>query len=310
MTLSQNTNTYVSKNMSGPHNESLITYSKRYGTPPSRIHKNIKLPPRRINNKKLHPRGIKVKFTNQTHQSRYKVGATKYMIEMNDNKRKTNSGTSRISRSASRKSINEQENKEDTAAQKKKKTEKSITTIVVATKKTVRVQPNNNLKHSLMGIASAKMNLDNNQDEDLLLNESTEKMALPVQSVSAPALLLPTNTTMAYGTNGLLQQEDFYQAQQRGQLNELDKSSTVALLKLRTKDLLFQINKFIDENDLSFSNDPNSICRQLAAMLNIKEERVEQWWSDQRKDVLKSFYIHRNNVIKSIGQNFKGMTLC
>ena len=48
------------------------------------------------------------------------------------------------------------------------------------------------------------------------------------------------------------------------------------LLKIRTKDHLFQINKFVDENDLIFSNDPNSICRQLTNTLNVPQEQVEQ----------------------------------
>ena len=47
----------------------------------------------------------------------------------------------------------------------------------------------------------------------------------------------------------------------------------------------------------------------MATKPNVPEQKVEQWWSDQRKDVLKSFYILQNNVIKSIGKNSKGMSL-
>ena len=112
---------------------------------------------------------------------------------------------------------------------------------------------------------------------------------------------------MAFGTNGTPMNENKTQKSMLGPINELDQSSTNALLKLRTRDHLFQINKFVEVNDLCFSNDPTSICRQLATKLNIQELQVEQWWAEQKKQVLKSFHIHRNNVIKSIGQNFQGM---
>ena len=95
-----------------------------------------------------------------------------------------------------------------------------------------------------------------------------------------------------------------------GQLGDIDDDTTRNLLNHKTKNHLFQINNFLDDDDLSFSNHPQYICRQLAGWLRIEVNYVDEWWSKQRKDVLKLFQSHRNNVIKAMGKHFKGMKLC
>jgi hypothetical protein len=91
-----------------------------------------------------------------------------------------------------------------------------------------------------------------------------------------------------------------------GALGTIDSTTTRYLLKLQMKEHLFKTHKIVDEEDLSFSNSTESICRQLAGILTVPGSDVENCWADQKKEVLKSFNNHRNNVIKSIGLIFQG----
>ena len=160
-----------------------------------------------------------------------------------------------------------------------------------------------------MEMATKEMNWDDSRELNEYSIGETEPEKIPKKSLSRHELLSPNPTTMTFGTNSMVPKVELIQAPVSGQITVLTTKSTRALLKIETKDLLFQMNKFVEDNDLSFSNDPNSICRQLAAKLNIPQNQVEYWWSDQKKDVLKSFHCHRNNVIKSMGIKFKGMIL-
>ena len=225
----------------------------------------------------------------------------------------------RRTRNETKKSLNDQTDNNTETNPKKKKKDQNITTIVVNSQP-VRTNTNSHLQQLqnptkvndpklLMSMENSNLNWDNDDADKSLLNDEINTETLPDSTISEALLMLQSSKKMAIDTNGSYNKNEYYETAPKGTLNVLDKSSTVALLKLRTKDLLFQINKFIDKNDLSFSNDSTSICRQLATKLNIPEQKVEQWWSDQRKEVLKSFYILRNNVIKSVGKNFKGMIL-
>lgn len=90
-----------------------------------------------------------------------------------------------------------------------------------------------------------------------------------------------------------------------GSLTTIDTKTTRMLMKSQMKDTLFKHNKFVDDEDLSFSNDPNSICRQLAGVAGIPDYEVESWWGSQKKGVLYDFYNHRNNVIKAVNKTFQ-----
>ena len=218
-------------------------------------------------------------------------------------------GTSTSKRDKLKRSCNESiETKRLPSAKKTKNSKQNLTTVVIQTQP-VRNNKQNNHNKSLMGMATTNMNWDDSKELNEYSDGETENEKIPEKSLSHHALLSTNTTTMAFGTNGLVPKVDFIQTPASGQITILTTKSTRALLKIETKDLLFQMNKFVEDNDLSFSNDPNSICRQLAAKLNIPQNQVEYWWSDQKKDVLKSFHCHRNNVIKSMGIKFKGMIL-
>lgn len=76
---------------------------------------------------------------------------------------------------------------------------------------------------------------------------------------------------------------------------------------IKTK--IFPMLKFAEFNhDLAFSNQPDSICRIVAAKLSIDEDEVEDWWDCQRRHVYKQLKSHRNNTIKGIKKLYQGKT--
>ena len=60
------------------------------------------------------------------------------------------------------------------------------------------------------------------------------------------------------------------------------------------------------DHHLAFSNDPNLICRFMAAKMEVREENVESWWNGVKKAVHTKLKCHRNNVIKAINTRFHG----
>jgi hypothetical protein len=118
----------------------------------------------------------------------------------------------------------------------------------------------------------------------------------------APTAVTPDATTSA----GPAGRHGIRTATVAGALTTLNHKTTRFLLKQQTKENLFKNNKFVDEEDLSFSNDPHSVCRQLAGIVRVPSQEVENWWYDQKKDVLIDFHNHRNNVIKAVNKAFKG----
>ena len=115
--------------------------------------------------------------------------------------------------------------------------------------------------------------------------------------------------TPLIGTQSMIPIPGVRDATVSGALSMIDPRTTRLLLQVQTKENLFKGHKFVDQDDLHFSNAQESICRQLARLLQVPEHEVENWWSDQKKDVLKAFHNHRNNVIKSIGKSFQGMNV-
>jgi hypothetical protein len=73
------------------------------------------------------------------------------------------------------------------------------------------------------------------------------------------------------------------------------------------KELLFPKQKFATLAELDFSNSPHSICRFMASKLQIEgEDEVKTWWDGVKKHVNDALKRHRNNVIKTIKQLFRG----
>ena len=73
------------------------------------------------------------------------------------------------------------------------------------------------------------------------------------------------------------------------------------------KEHLFPKIKFINtKTDLQFSNNPNSICRFMAAKLMVDDKDIEAWWGNAASTTHTSLKSQRNNVIKNIKNVFMG----
>jgi hypothetical protein len=87
----------------------------------------------------------------------------------------------------------------------------------------------------------------------------------------------------------------------------LARASTAFMHDKCVKEHIFPKQKFASlHGDLDFSNNPQSICRTMAAALNIAEEEVEGWWESSKLSVHKAMKTHRNNVIKTIKNIVRG----
>ena len=87
----------------------------------------------------------------------------------------------------------------------------------------------------------------------------------------------------------------------------LARVSTAFMHDKCVKEHIFPKQKFASlHGDLDFSNNPQSICRTMAAALEIAEEEVEGWWESSKLSLHKSIKTHRNNVIKTIKNIVKG----
>ena len=136
----------------------------------------------------------------------------------------------------------------------------------------VRISTLQTGRQALMDEASKDMTFDDPCNDDEILAEAASTYAYPeIEESASYSNLRKTNVhTMAFGTNGTPMNENKAQKSMLGPINELDQSSTNALLKLRTRDHLFQINKFVEVNDLCFSNDLTSIRRLNSMYKNFK----------------------------------------
>jgi hypothetical protein len=78
-------------------------------------------------------------------------------------------------------------------------------------------------------------------------------------------------------------------------------------VKVIVKDHIYPKIKFptLDE-DLAFSNDPRSICRQMATLASISDVEIEAWWNLTRRAVFETIKRLRNNSIGTLGTAFKG----
>ena len=62
-----------------------------------------------------------------------------------------------------------------------------------------------------------------------------------------------------------------------------------------------------DEDLLSFSNDPRSICRQMATLLaGVADVHIKAWWNLTRRGVFETIKQLINNVIRLLGNAIKG----
>jgi hypothetical protein len=100
----------------------------------------------------------------------------------------------------------------------------------------------------------------------------------------------------------LLEQEETWREQ----------GSTQRRTQTIVKDHIFPKIKFAD---LSFSNDPQSLCRQMEMLASVTDVDIEAWWNLTRKVVFESIKCLRNNSISTLGDapvegNFVVMSLC
>ena len=96
------------------------------------------------------------------------------------------------------------------------------------------------------------------------------------------------------------------QGGQGGQRNTVARSADKFAIQKCVKEYVFPKQKFVTDGDLDFSNNEMSICRCMAAALDVDNRNIENWWETARKTVKESIYRHRNNTIKKIKTVFQG----
>ena len=87
----------------------------------------------------------------------------------------------------------------------------------------------------------------------------------------------------------------------------VSRAGSLRYLQTTVKEHIFPRIKFPDMNeDLSFSNDARSVCRQMATLVGVADNDIEGWWNLTRKGVFETIKRLRNNSIKLLGNAFKG----
>ena len=82
----------------------------------------------------------------------------------------------------------------------------------------------------------------------------------------------------------------------------VSRSGSLRYLQIIVKDHTFPRIKFPNpDEDLSFSNDPRSICRQIATLASVSDVDIEAWWNLTRKEVFEKIMQLRNNAIRLLG---------
>ncbi len=87
----------------------------------------------------------------------------------------------------------------------------------------------------------------------------------------------------------------------------VSRAGSLRYLQTTVKEHIFPKIKFPDmDEDLSFSNDARSVCRQMAMLVGVSDNDIEGWWNLTRKGVFETIKRLRNNSIKLLGNAFKG----
>ena len=88
----------------------------------------------------------------------------------------------------------------------------------------------------------------------------------------------------------------------------VSRADSLRYLQTIVKDHIFPRIKFPDPDEdlLSFSNDPQSICRQMATLAGVTDVDIEAWWNLTRKGVFKTIKQLRKNAIRLLGNAIKG----
>ena len=136
---------------------------------------------------------------------------------------------------------------------------------------------------------------------------------------AAPAAVMPANLGQDFVGEALLAQRGGgvaiqgggaptrrRQGGQGGQRNTVARSADKFAIQKCVKEYVFPKQKFVTDGDLDFSNNEMSICRCMAAALDVDNRNIENWWETARKTVKESIYRHRNNTIKKIKTVFQG----
>ena len=140
----------------------------------------------------------------------------------------------RATRATSKRRIIEEDNIRPIHGVSTRKKAPKINPKIVDQKQLVRINTLQTERQSLMGEASKDMTFDDPCNDDDILAEAASTYAYPEIAESASySNLKKTNVpTMAFGTNGTPMNENKTQKSMLGPINELDQSSTNALLKL------------------------------------------------------------------------------
>ena len=96
------------------------------------------------------------------------------------------------------------------------------------------------------------------------------------------------------------------QGEEGGQRNTVARSADKFAIQKCVKEYVFPKQKFVTDGNLDFSNNEMSICRCMAAALDVDNCNIVNWWETARKTVKESIYRHRNNTIKKIKTVFQG----
>jgi len=91
-----------------------------------------------------------------------------------------------------------------------------------------------------------------------------------------------------------------------GRRSTVARSADKFAIQKCVKEYVFPKQKFVTDGNLDFSNNEMSICRCMAAVLDVDNTNIENWWETARKTVKESIYRHRNNTIKKIKTVFQG----
>ena len=94
---------------------------------------------------------------------------------------------------------------------------------------------------------------------------------------------------------------------QHGQQAPVSRADSLRYLQTIVKDHIFPRIIFPNpDEDLSFSNDPRSICRQMVTLASVADVDIKAWWNLTRKGVFESIKRLKNNSIRLLGIAVKG----
>ena len=85
-------------------------------------------------------------------------------------------------------------------------------------------------------------------------------------------------------------------------------SNKMASIQVRevVKDNVFPKAKFLREEDVKYSDDPNSWCQKMAEWCHIDPKTVPLWWPNAKKSLLEEVQQQRANKTNTLKREFFG----